>query len=1539
MKSIILVPFFVLILSGFIFSASISTCSLINTPGTYTLSQSLSGNPLFQYANAPGYACVLVNSTSNVVLDCQGKTILYNISYAGPLTWSTGIAVQNSTNVVVKNCIIASGYWAGIELDNSNYTNVTNNTINSESVGDIDSTLFISLSLPYPNHDRYENNTLYGGLYIGMNLYDTSSLINNNWVNGTSDTGIAVEGDLNNITNNNVTKSGGGFTISGTNVIVTSNLATGNTGGGFGLDGCNATNNNATSNGGEGFDVGNSIATSDLANGNTRHGFIIDPSSTLNNDNATNNGGDGFYFDATSSDNLSNDFAHNNGGNGFDVNLSSDVVIANSTAYLNSRDGFIINDSSYSFFGGTSFNNLTNDSAYNNSMNGFDLAGTDNNLLNNDSAANDTVSGFVLQGGYQIICTPSCTTTYLSSTLNSLSGDNAFGNEYGFLLDNATFNNLTSSTAANNTMAGYGLSDSASSNILANDTTYNNTNYGFQLSSSQNNTLKNNTAFNTNTGFIIYMSSSNVLTNSLAYNNINDGFRLDSSNTNDSLNNNTAYNNSWGFTLYSNSNGNSLINDTSFKNTQYGYYLYSNSNSNIFTNDSAYTNPYGLFIYQSSNNTITNSTTFNNTNYGVYFSSSVNNSLLNSVVFNNTNGIGFAGSSDNNTIFNNTISNNTHIGVRILDSNGTSMQNEHFSNNNPDFEIIADPASPPINLHMTNEIFDNPSGNLSNFTNLSITDHLSGVSELGESYSINWTATPSSLPTSHQSFAGKNINISANVTGNDLGSVSIDSIIWSWKDSELTGFDKTKFQLWKYNASGWSMLNSSPNTVADTLSLSAMNPGSIYGILQNANCPVIGSSGTYILGNNLVGAPNSASEAYSFLNSPAYSCVRITASNVVFNCNGYNITNDGTGNATGILVIPSMNNVTIENCPGISQYYIGGMFYTTSNGNVINITAYNNSNTGFGMYYSNNSRVINNSFFNNTLGLMTWSDNNATCFSNNVSNNSLVGIANNYLNSNNSFFNNHIVNSQYGVQSEQSTNTTIFNNMFNNSDIYIQDNNDTIFSNTVLNLGIFANGGGNNTFFNNSVYNASDGFFSWTDNNDAFFNNSILNANHIGIRSFQESNDSFSNNTLINDSTGIDIESDSNLSFSNNSVSNNLEGVYTQTDANLAFSNNSIFNNNIGIVSESSNNSAFTNDRIYGNPQAGIYISSSNITRLTTEHFFNNSIDANIIGPSSNVILSNVTFDNPAGNYQNLTDFYLNDNSVLPSESYTIKWSAQPAAPIPGFTSFWGKFINITATSGSPSIDFTLWQWNTSEVSGWNESRLQLWKYNASGWVLMNNTPSLASHSMANVSLTPGGAYGILEQNDTTPPVMALNSPGTGSATNSTTVVFNFTATDDFSPSMNCSLYLDSALNMTNSSTINGTATTFTVPGLAIGSHSWFISCTDQAGNNANSSAKSFSIDQTPPLVSIQSPKNASYAQGTVPFNFTVTDNVAVGTCWYKLDGEHPISAARTRPSQAYRKEGTTSPCSPTTLPATSIRRRSFSASDAQSYQRQAPTQ
>jgi len=138
---------------------------------------------------------------------------------------------------------------------------------------------------------------------------------------------------------------------------------------------------------------------------------------------------------------------------------------------------------------------------------------------------------------------------------------------------------------------------------------------------------------------------------------------------------------------------------------------------------------------------------------------------------------------------------------------------------------------------------------------------------------------------------------------------------------------------------------------------------------------------------------------------------------------------------------------------------------------------------------------------------------------------------------------------------------------------------------------------------------------------------------------------------------------------------------------------------------------------------------------------------------------------------------------------------------------------------------------------------------------------------------------------DTVAPIVNLMSPANQTNTSSTSIAFNFNATDALP--INCSLYIDAMSSGTNASVANNTETSWTVTVNANTNHSWYVACTDNAGNNNVSEIRTLLVDNAAPTITLNAPANGfNTANANVTFNWTATDALRASiTCNFTIDG------------------------------------------------------
>ena len=1054
----------------------------------------------------------------------------------------------------------------------------------------------------------------------------------------------------------------------------------------------------------------NSLVTGVTVYNNSAWGFYVDTShrNTFTGNNATRNPGNGHYIVGCINNTFSNNFVNQSGStNGFSIGSSNYNNFTNNSVYQAVGGFSVATGSSYNRFA-----NNTVRSGYN----GFVLnSATYNNLTGNNLSS---------QSNYAFSMT--------SSANYNLLANNTIASVYrGFSIDSSSYNQYVNNTVQGFSNAAFDFSNFANYNNLTRNLASGSFSWpAYHFDQSSNNRLVNNTAYNVGPGialsrysndivmtgnFIYNSSDAYFLYNSYNYRAVIDGNRAENisrycfllrNGINNNITNNNATNCGYGVYIDEYSSGN-LVQNVSLNSTVWDLFVspfnenycldtivnltgsggrpvnYTNvsvnwadfeaaevvlcnadgstiRNVSVRGSDGAYNNG---FLFSFVNNTAVNDSNSSGNYYGFYVSAGDGMTFNRNIAANNSEGGFVFASGGFNGVYptNRTAMNDNLIyGTRdigILVSGDTNISGGRLFNNTPDMRVYSFTAD---TLNITNVVFDNPAGTLQNFTNLSLYD----VFDFN-GYSINWSGAPSTTPL-YPAVAGKRLDISVY-----SGSPIISSLTFRWAASDAAGLNESLFQLWKLSAGTWSSVNTTPDTGARTLSLYNHNPASVYAIL-NGNCPVITASGTYSMGNNFIGTPNDASPIVGT------ACVKIAASNVIFDCSGYSITNNGTAGIThGIVLNSSLNNVTVRNCPRISDYTRGVYVYNSTNVWVSNVTAYNfeqhafitglssgvvmSNNTAYnasfyGFYLTNSdgNAYINNTARNNTQnGFYVQNSDNNNFTGNRVSNNS-IGFAvtgSTYNRFSNNTVNNH---SDLGI----SLTSTSANNNFTGNNVtwsyyygFFVDSDynvlrDNIASYNSLNGGgyssISLNLGSLNTVVNNTVSNNfADGIFVYTSGN-ALANNTVhSNRNGIFV-GFGDSNVLTGNTAYDNTASGFALSSsaDNNTLVGNTAYRNSL-GFSLASSSNNRLENNTAYNQTSdGITMSSSGSSNLTGNVLYLNTNNGIsmYPSSSN-NRIIGNNAYNNGQMGYYVysGSNDNLFANNTaTANNQAGFYMNV---------------------------------------------------------------------------------------------------------------------------------------------------------------------------------------------------------------------------------------------------------------------------------------------------------------
>lgn len=184
----------------------IDSCSVLEQPGTYCLSQDITDSPEL-------YSCIDIKE-NNIVLDCRGHSING--------FWSYTILIYRdieTRNITIKNCVLTTEYGfteSGIFIKNVSNATIKNNYFSAFVMGsDIHQSRFIN----------FINNTFFEVDY-GIFIQDSSniSIINNKLISTSYEGIYMVNVDSSKIVNNTIMD----FSIRGIHIYGKGNSVVGN---------------------------------------------------------------------------------------------------------------------------------------------------------------------------------------------------------------------------------------------------------------------------------------------------------------------------------------------------------------------------------------------------------------------------------------------------------------------------------------------------------------------------------------------------------------------------------------------------------------------------------------------------------------------------------------------------------------------------------------------------------------------------------------------------------------------------------------------------------------------------------------------------------------------------------------------------------------------------------------------------------------------------------------------------------------------------------------------------------------------------------------------------------------------------------------------------------------------------------------------------------------------------------------------------------------------------------------------------------------
>jgi parallel beta-helix repeat protein len=246
----------------------------------------------------------------------------------------------------------------------------------------------------------------------------------------------------------------------------------------------------------------------------------------------------------------------------------------------------------------------------------------------------------------------------------------------------SSHNSINNCSIGNNQDQGGIYMDFSHNNSIFNNIIANNDEVGIYLYSCSKNNILNNSIYNNMMGIKVSSSNNNTIFNNILYNNSQDGIEIEASSQYNIISNNSIYNNSYsGIVAYTSCNKNVISNNTIYKNTFDGIRVFSFFNNTIIGNKIYKNNDNGINLDTSNNNIIIDNTIFENGNYGISMGTqTADNIIANNTIFNSQwGGIRVENVNSYRNIFaNNTIYNITQVGLWIIQSNNTAINNTIF---------------------------------------------------------------------------------------------------------------------------------------------------------------------------------------------------------------------------------------------------------------------------------------------------------------------------------------------------------------------------------------------------------------------------------------------------------------------------------------------------------------------------------------------------------------------------------------------------------------------------------------------------------------------------------------------------------------------------------------------------------------------------------------------------------------------------------------------------------------------------------------------
>lgn len=720
------------------------------------------------------------------------------------------------------------------------------------------------------------------------------------------------------------------------------------------------------------------------------------------------------------------------------------------------------------------------------------------------------------------------------------------------------------------------------------------------------------------------------------------------------------------------------------------------STNNTIANANSSINPSGLILTASNYIFAENSVFTSNSAFGLDLqTTSTNNSFRN--ILSNRNSIAgarFQSAATNNSVLNGSFDLNL-IGVSFF-GNENVLISSRITDTTLDYVRM---DANDINITFINTIYDK---NKVNFTAPFLLRNKLNVTWFTDVVVTNGTNPVSGATVNISNSSGLTLFYG---TTNSTGHIPTQTLVEKLQTSSANQsfnpytFTANKSGVFGGSASSTQSIISGPTTV--TLNFAANNCGNV-------------NNNTLLQGN---------------LVASVESCINITGSNMVFDCNGYSITGPGSsvGGAIGIFAV-NVTNITVKRCV-IQEFIVGIMYKNASLSSIVNNTFINNGNYGVALgdlgINSSSNLILNNTFLASGLLIGSGSERNLldrntlnSTFSilsghnNIISNSSIANVATAIVadstSLNNSFINVVLENTTSDLSALASSNTTFINTTFNpgkvsfgstallnvfwfvdtqvtdgtnpvsGAEVNITDNRSTLLFSGSTN----AAGNTQRTTIFQTIVNAT-GNSSFTPHNftvsksgSTFVRSEHINSSRLVNITFTPcgfvngnyalaSNISISGQTCLTVNASNIVISCSGFAVSSDNTASTY-GVYVSGFNNVTIRDCTISNFHRGIFATGSGNVSMINNTIHSNNDGNIFVLSSSNTR---------AISNNLTNASQQAISTALTLSSSHSSLVENNSISINRNGIAVSGSLNVN--------VTGNTIYNNTYFGISLSAGS----------------------------------------------------------------------------------------------------------------------------------------------------------------------------------------------------------------------------------------------------------------